>query len=140
MSVELRDQVTTDRAHRAWATYSEVEQGALLVELSASLRRRLATLEVEQEVAAAYRAFASSARAAGNAMIFKHGVPFVPDPPFKWSKMRLEELNAWVPEIREWASSTVLAQEQTLPVRHTALDLSQAGHELERHLQRERDR
>ncbi|MDF2630442.1 MAG: hypothetical protein K0R39_4273 [Symbiobacteriaceae bacterium] len=138
--MEHHDQVTMDRAHRAWATFSEVEQGALLVELSASLRRRLATLDVEHEVAAAYRAFAASARTAGNALIFKHGIPFVPDPPFRWSKMRIEELNARVPEIREWASAAVLAQEQTLPVRHTALDLSQAGHELERQLQRERDR
>jgi hypothetical protein len=129
-----------DHLIRPWTMYSEVEQGALLVELSASLRRHLATLEVDQEVANAYRTFAHAARNAGHALVMKHGVPFVPNAPFPWSKLRMSELANRLPEIRDWAASTVVAPEQTLPVRHTALDLHQAGQELERHLERDRSR
>lgn len=138
--MEPRDQVTLDRTHRAWTSFNEVEQGALLVELSASLRRRLATMEAEQGVAQAYRALAQAARTTGHALIFKHGVPFVPDPPFRWSQLRLEQVNERLPEIRDWAAATVVADDQTLPVRHSALDLSEASRELERQRPKDRER
>ncbi|HYF93436.1 MAG TPA: hypothetical protein VD969_14580 [Symbiobacteriaceae bacterium] len=136
----VRDQVTQDASYRPWATYDEVEMGALLIELSASLRRRMATLEVDKDTALAYRTLARTSRTAGYALIFKHGMPFVPTPPFQWSKLRIEQVNERLPEIQEWASATVVAPDQTLPVRHSALDLSEAGRELERYLQRERSK
>jgi hypothetical protein len=138
--MEARDQVMMDHLNRPWVMFNEVEQGALLVELSASLRRRLATLEVEPEVANAYRAYAHAARNTGHALVLKHAIPFVPTPPFPWSRLRIDELNSRLPEIWDWAAATVVAPEQTLPVRHTALDLHQAGQELERHLERDRSR
>lgn len=135
-----RDQVTQDQAQRPWNSFGEVQQGALLVELSASLRRRLATMEVDQELATAYRSFAHAARQTGGALINKHGVPFVPDSPFRWSRLRLEQVHDRLPEIRDWAASTVVSEQQALSVRHTALDLSEAGRELERQLERVRGR
>lgn len=139
--MEPHDQVTLDQLHaRPWRTFNEVEQGALLVELSASLRRRLAHMEFDQDLAKAYRAFAHGARNTGNALIFKAGIPFVPDPPFRWTGLPMEELDRRVPEIRDWAASAVVDQEQPLPVRHTALDLAEASRELERQQERTRTR
>jgi hypothetical protein len=138
--MEIRDQVTLDQTYRPWSGFNEVEQGALLVELAASLRRRMATMEVTQDVAMAYRAYAHAARNAGDALLQKQGVPFVPTPPFAWSKLRLEDLNARLPEIRDWASTAVVTEEQSLGVRHTALDLSEAGRNLEQQLERDRTR
>ncbi|HYF81263.1 MAG TPA: hypothetical protein VD973_29455 [Symbiobacteriaceae bacterium] len=138
--MEARDQTSLNRIHDAWKSFNEVEQGALLVELSASLRRRLAHLEVDQDLAAAYRAFAQTARVTGNALIYKAGIPFVPDPPFRWSRVSQDAVDRRVPEIREWASASVVAQDQPLSVRHTALDLAEAGRELERQLERTRTR
>jgi len=138
--MEARDQVSLDQVHRPWRSFNEVEQGALLVELSASLRRRLAHLEVDQELARAYRTFAHASRVTGNALIYKAGIPFVPDPPFRWSRVSQDDLDRRIPEIRDWAASTVVASDQPLPVRHTALDLAEAGRELERQQERTRTR
>lgn len=121
-----------DRVRKPWVKYSEVEQGALLVDLSASLRRRLMHLELDRETAGAYRMFAHAARCAGQALINKHRIPFVPDPPFQCAKLSLFELGAMASEIGTWASSLVVAANEPLSVRHTALDLSQAGQTLER--------
>jgi hypothetical protein len=136
----VRDQVTLDHVKRPWITFNEVEQGALLVELSASLRRRLMVAEMDMELARSYRAFAHAARVNGGALLNKYRVPFVPSPPFQWSKLHLIEVNSRVGEITAWASSTVVADNQPLGIRHTALDLAQAGQELERQLERPRAR
>lgn len=136
----VRDQVTLDHVKRPWTTFNEVEQGALLVELSGSLRRRLMHAEIEHELARSYRAFAHAARNTGNALLIKHQVPFVPDPPFKWSRLPLNEVNGRISEITTWASSAVVTDQQPIGLRHTALDLSQAGQELERQLERTRAR
>jgi|GEM_PF-5074342 len=67
--------MTLDQAQRLWVTFSEVEQGSLLVELSASIRRRLMHAELDRPLAEAYRVFAYTARTTGNAMIHRAGVP-----------------------------------------------------------------
>jgi hypothetical protein len=136
----IRDQVTLDHVKRPWTTFNDVEQGSLLVELSASLRRRLMVLEADQELARAYRTFAHAARVTGSALVDKHRVPFVPTPPFQWSTLHLDEVNSRVHEITSWATATAVSDRQSMGLRHTDLDLSQAGHGLERQLERIRVR
>ncbi|HEY3366011.1 MAG TPA: hypothetical protein VGK74_13220 [Symbiobacteriaceae bacterium] len=140
--MEIRDQITQDQlvdVRRPWQTYTEAQQGALLVDLSESLRRRAAELE-DRTLVKSYLGFARAADQAGNALVRKADIPFVPDPPFSWAGRSLDEVNDRLSEITAWASSTAVAVDQPPDVRQAALELSESGHELGRQLERQRSR
>lgn len=75
-----------------WRQFSEVEQGALLLDLAATLRMHLQQPELDQSLASELRVWAHAAQHAGRALLDKADLPFDPDPPFRWSKMDLEEV------------------------------------------------
>jgi len=75
-----------------WGRYSEVEQGALLLDLADFLLRYVEQSELDQGSTDRYLAFAHAAHQAGRALLDNADLPFDPDPPFRWSKIPLEEV------------------------------------------------
>ncbi|MFZ5823889.1 MAG: hypothetical protein ACOY94_06120 [Bacillota bacterium] len=87
-------------------------------------------LELDQSLTERYRAFAHAAYQAGQALLDKARVPFDPDPPFRWSKIPMEEVNHRVEEIREWAEVHGLLRPGQADHDKALHDLKLAGHDL----------
>lgn len=83
---------------------------------------------------------AKAALQTGQELVGKHRVPFVPDPPFRWQRLPLDDIDVRMQEVTTWASSTLVQANQPLRVLHAALDLRDADRELERRLERSRSR
>ncbi len=75
-----------------WDQFSAVEQGALLLDLAATLRLWLEEQKLDQSLISECEAFAAAAQKAGQALLDRSDLPFDPDPPFRWSKMAPEEV------------------------------------------------
>lgn len=78
--------------HLDWQRFTEVERGALLLDLAATLRMHLEQSELDQSLTSRYLAWADAAQEAGRALLDKADLPFDPDSPFRWSKIPMEEV------------------------------------------------
>lgn len=122
---------------REWQHLSPDEQGALLLDLAATLRLRLQQLELDQSLTLRYRAFAQAAHIAGQALLDRADLPFDPDPPFRWSKIPMEEVNRRIAECADWADPDGGPESRQADLAEAFYDLALAGNALTEEIRRQ---